>query len=376
MKVIIIGSAHPLRGGGLATFNERLARAFQADGNNDVTIYTFSLQYPKLLFPGTTQYSEYPAPKDLNIKVRINSVNPFNWYSVGNEIAKENADLVLIRYWMPFMAPAFGTILGRVRKNKKTRIVCLADNVIPHEKFPLQTPLTKYFFKYVDGFITMSESVMDDLRKFTDKPAQLVEHPLYDSFGAPLPKEEARTHLKLDIDKKIILFFGFIRQYKGLDLLLEAMNILQEKSSGIQLLIAGEFYEDRANYDKIIQKYSLKNVILRTNFIPDSEVRFYLSAADFVVQPYRDATQSGVTPLAYHYEKPMLVTNVGGLPRLVPNGKVGVVAEPEPRAIADGIEELYKNGENYYIPNLLENRKKYSWETLVEEITKVAQIHS
>jgi len=375
MKVIIIGPAHPLRGGGLATFNERLARAFQSNGD-EVTIYTFSLQYPKFLFPGTTQYSEDPAPKDLDIKVRINSVNPLNWIFVGKEIAKANADLILIRYWMPFMAPAFGKILRGIRKNKKTRIVCLADNVIPHEKFPMQTSLTKYFFKPIDGFITMSESVMQDLRKFTDKPAQLVAHPLYDNFGEPLYKIDARNYLKIDPAAKIVLFFGFIRQYKGLDLLLEAMHILQEKNSDIQLLVAGEFYEDRSVYDHIIQKYNLQNVLLRTHFIADSEVKYYMSAADFVIQPYRSATQSGVTPLAYHFGKPMLVTNVGGLPDLVPNGKVGVVVEPEPAAIAKGIDELYEKGENYYLPHLIENRKNYSWEVLVQEITKVAQIHS
>lgn len=371
MKVIIIGPAYPLRGG-LASFDERLARAFQSD-KHEVIIYTFSLQYPKILFPGTTQFSEDPAPTDLNIKVRINSVNPFNWIAVGNQIAKEKADIILIRYWMPFMAPAFGTILRQVKKNKKTKIVCLADNVIPHEKFPMQTQLTKYFFKPVDGFVTMSDSVMADLRKFTNKPAQLVAHPLYDNFGEPLDKITARNFLKINSDSKIILFFGFIRQYKGLDLLLEAMNLLQQQGSDIQLLVAGEFYEDSSTYDNIIQKYSLKNVILRTHFIADSEVKYYMSAADFVIQPYRNATQSGVTPLAYHFGKPMLVTNVGGLPDLVPNGKVGVVVEPNPTAIAQGITQLYQVGEMHYIPYLVENRKKYSWNVLVEKITNVAQ---
>ncbi|MFT4205444.1 MAG: glycosyltransferase [Chitinophagaceae bacterium] len=372
MKAIIIGPAYPLRGG-LASFDERLARAFQASGNEAV-IYTFSLQYPKLLFPGTTQYSEDPPPEDLDIKVCINSVNPLNWLSVGNAIAKENADLILVRYWMPFMGPAFGTILRRVKKNKKTKIVCLADNVIPHERFPMQTQLTRYFFKPVDGFITMSASVMQDLRQFTDKPAQLVEHPLYDNFGEPLSKSQARQYLQLDAASNIILFFGFIRQYKGLDLLLEAMKILQDKGSDIQLLVAGEFYEDRASYDAIIEKNHLQNVVLQTHFIADSDVKYYMSAADYVIQPYRNATQSGVTPLAYHFGKPMLVTNVGGLPDLVPNGKVGVVVAPNPSDIANGIEELCKNGEDHYLPYLLENRKKYSWDVLVEKIKEVAAL--
>ena len=372
MKVIIIGPAYPLRGG-LASFDERLARAFMAEGDTAI-IYTFSLQYPKILFPGKTQYSEDPAPKDLDIRVCINSIQPFNWISVGNKIAKEHADIILIRYWMPFMAPALGTILRRVRKNKKTRIICLADNVIPHEKFPFQNQLTKYFFQPIDGFITMSDSVMKDLRVYTQKPAQLVAHPLYDDFGEPLNKDVARIFLDINPKAKFILFFGFIRKYKGLDLLLQSMNILQKKGSDIQLLVAGEFYEDSAPYDQIIKENNLQNVILRTHFIADSEVKYYMSAADFVIQPYRNATQSGVTPLAYHFGKPMLVTNVGGLPDLVPDGKVGVVVEPNPESIVKGIEQLYKKGENHYLPQLIENRKNYSWNVLVEKIKHIANV--
>ena len=366
-KVIIIGPAHPLRGG-LASFNERLARQFMQEGN-EVSVYTFSLQYPGFLFPGTTQYSSEPAPKDLDIKVRINSVNPLNWLMVGNELRKIKPDLIVVRYWLPFMGPALGTILRSVNKNKHTRIVCIADNINPHEKRPGDSAFTKYFIKPIDGFITMSAKVMQDLKAITSKPAQQVVHPLYDNFGEALPKAAARNHLGLNEQDKIILFFGFIRQYKGLDLLLQAMAEPAMKASNIKLLVAGEFYEDRKSYDELISSLNVsEQLILRTDFIQDSEVRYYLSAADFVIQPYRNATQSGVTPLAYHFEKPMLVTNVGGLPDLVPEGKVGLICEPNPPSIAKGILELYGLGEAHFLPHLREEKKKYSWEKLTKAI--------
>ena len=375
-KINIIGPAHPLRGG-LASFNERLAREYQNQGN-EVVIYTFSLQYPGFLFPGSTQYSSEPAPTDLTIRVIINSVNPLNWVATGNELKTYCPDLVVVRYWLPFMGPALGSILRRVKKNRHTKIVCIADNIIPHEKRPGDTPFTKYFLQPIDAFITMSEKVMHDLRTFTNKPAKQVVHPLYDNFGEALSKVEARAHLQIPTHERIILFFGFIRQYKGLDLLLEAMSILklhQQQNPTLQipkLLVAGEFYEDRKLYDELIIKYQLQDqLILRTEFIADSEVKYYLSAADFVIQPYRNATQSGVTPLAYHFEKPMLVTNVGGLPDLVPHGKSGLVAEPNATAIATGIMELYQLGEDHFLPHLRTEKLKYSWSNLVSAIASL-----
>jgi glycosyltransferase involved in cell wall biosynthesis len=366
-KVVIIGPAHPLRGG-LASFNERLARQFISEGHA-ASIYTFSLQYPGFLFPGTTQYSSEPAPKDITIKVAINSINPLNWLNVGRQLRKERPDIIVVRYWLPFMGPALGTILRAVKKNRHTKVVCIADNIRPHEKRPGDTAFTKYFIKPIDAFITMSEKVMKDLKEFTTKPARQVVHPLYDNFGEALPKQAAREHLGLPINEKIILFFGFIRKYKGLDILLEAMSQPSIKQSGIKLLVAGEFYEDRKAYDEIIASKKLSSqLILKTDFIPDSEVRYYLSAADFVIQPYRNATQSGVTPLAFHFEKPMLVTNVGGLPDLVPDGKVGLVSEPNAESIANKILELYQLGEEHFLPQLREEKKKYSWSNLTSTI--------
>lgn len=364
MKIVIIGPGHPLRGG-LATFNQRLAKEF-IDQSNDCSIYSFSLQYPSFLFPGKTQYSDEPAPEDITIHSVINSVNPFNWIKIGNRLKKERPDIIVVRYWLPVMGAALGTILRRVKKNKHTKIICIADNVIPHEKRPGDSAFTRYFLKSCDAFITMSEKVMHDLRIFQkEKPALQVAHPLYDNFGAILSKQEARKHLGLPEHEKIILFFGFIRRYKGLDLLLEAMPALKD----IKLLIAGEFYEDSKPYHEQIDKLGIKDrLILRTDFIPDSEVKYYLCAADAVIQPYRNATQSGVTPLAYHFEKPMIVTNVGGLPSLVPHEKAGLVTEPDPVSIANSINRLYQLGENYFIPHLRSEKQKYSWNKLVNTI--------
>ena len=302
-SIVILGPAYPLRGGGMATFNERLARELQSEGNK-VIIYTFSLQYPSFLFPGTSQYSTEAAPTDIDIKVKVNSINPLNWIAVGRELKKLRPDLIIVRYWLPFMGPCFGTILRIAKGNHHTKVICIADNIVPHEHRFGDKPLTKYFSKPVDGFITMSDKVTADLKIFTQKTAVQTLHPLYDNFGDALSKEEARKHLNLPLTERIILFFGFIRKYKGLDLLLDAMRILQSKNSHIKLLIAGEFYEDRSTYEEQIQHLDINDsLILKTDFIPDSKVRYYLSAADFIIQPYRNATQSGVTPLAYHFEK-------------------------------------------------------------------------
>jgi glycosyltransferase involved in cell wall biosynthesis len=372
-KIIILGPAHPLRGG-IAIFNERLARQFQNEGH-DVTIYSFSLQYPDFLFPGTTQYSSEPAPADLNINIKVNSINPINWLAVGNEIKNLRPDLVVVRYWLPLMGPALGSILRRIKSNKHTKIVCIADNVVPHEKRFGDHAFTKYFIKPVDAFITMSEKVLTDLRSFTQiKPAVLQPHPLYDVFGNAVSKQEARTHLGIDQTTFVFLFFGFIRKYKGLDLLLDAFAKLKQLPiANCKLLIAGEFYEDRKQYDDLINQLQLKDdLILKTAFIADSEVKFYLCAADAVVQPYRNATQSGVTPLAYHFEIPMIVTNVGGLPAFVPHGKVGLVCEPTVDSIAAAMQQYMQIGSEQFLPHLREEKKKYGWDKMTAAVLQLA----
>ncbi len=371
-KIIIIGSAYPLRGGGITSYNERLAREFIAQGF-DITIYTFSLQYPKILFPGTTQYSSEPPPADLKIKVCINSINPFNWIKVGDELRNIKPDIIIVRYWLPFMAPCFGTILRRVKKNKHTKVICIADNIIPHEKRIIDTHFTRYFVKPVDAFILMSKKVLNDLKEIVkNKPAKFIPHPLYDNFGEKISKEEARKKLGIGLDEKIILFFGFIRKYKGLDILLEAIKILKDQNQKIKLLVAGEFYDDKKKYDDLITRLGINDhLILHTDFIPDNEVKYFLCAADCVVQPYRHATQSGVTPLAYHFEKPMIVTNVGGLPDMVPD-RVGLIAKPNANDIAQKIIEFFQLGEDHFLPHLREEKKKYSWNNIVQAIVDLA----
>ena len=373
-KIAIIGPGHPLRGG-LTTFNQRLAREFIAQGDTCV-IYSFSLQYPGFLFPGTSQYTDEPAPEGLTIHTIINSVNPLNWLKVGKRIARDRPDIILVRYWIPFMGPALGTILRIVRGNKHTRIIGLADNVIPHEKRPGDSVFTKYFIGSCHAFITMSEKVMADLRSLEkSKPARLVAHPLYDNFGEAVPKDVARQRLDLELGDKIILFFGFIRKYKGLDILLEAMADPRIRQAGIKLLVAGEFYEDEKEYQEQIERLGISDLlILRTQFISDREVVHYFCAADVVVQPYRNATQSGVTPLAYHFEKPMVVTNVGGLPSMVPDHRCGLVAEVDPKAIATAILEFYQLGEAFFIPHLRSEKQKLSWSQLTDTIKSLANI--
>ncbi|MEO7047384.1 MAG: glycosyltransferase family 4 protein [Ferruginibacter sp.] len=374
-NIVIIGPAYPLRGGGMASFNERLARAFQQQGHK-VTIYTFSLQYPSFLFPGTSQYSTEAAPQDLNIKVCINSINPFNWIKTGLKLRKEKPDFIVVRYWMPFMGPCFGTILRSAKKNKYSKIVCIADNVIPHEKHFYDNAFTKYFIKPVDAFITMSQKVLTDLKTFTTtKPAKYVPHPLYDNFGNKISKQQARKNLGIDLDEKVILFFGFIRKYKGVDILLDAMPSVIQKMPGIKLMIAGEYYEDAKTYEQQIEKLGIQNnLILKNGFVADHDIKNYLCAADVVIQPYRNATQSGVTPLAYHFEIPMIVTNVGALPDMVPDGKVGLVAEPNASSIAEKILAYFEMGEAHFLPALIEEKKKYSWEVMVNEIIASADL--
>lgn len=382
-NIIIIGSAFPLRGGGIATFNERLAKQFQDEGHT-VAIYSFSLQYPSFLFPGKSQYSTEKAPQGLQINSCINSINPLNWIKIGLQLRQLKPEIIVVRYWLPFMGPCFGTILRIAKKNNYSKIICIADNIIPHEKRIGDTAFTKYFVKTVDAFICMSKIVLNDLKLFSSKSVQLVAHPLYDNFGEIISKEEAREKLQLKKEDTILLFFGFIRKYKGLDLLIEAIHLIKNKNlsqhptSNIQhlkLLVAGEFYEDRKLYDDLISNLKLENdIILQTEFIPNEDVKYYFCAADFVIQPYKNATQSGVTPLAYHFEKPMLVTNVGGLPDLIVDKKVGLVAEPNAIDIANKIEELIIFEKDFFVENIKQEKKKFHWNNLTSAIINSSNV--
>lgn len=370
MKIALVGPAHPLRGGGISTFNERLAKALQDEGN-EVVIYSFSLQYPGLLFPGKSQFTDEPAPKGLEIKSVINSINPFNWIKVGLQLKNQKFDLVIVRFWIPFMGPCLGTILRFVRQNKYSKIVCIADNVIPHEKRFGDLIFTKYFLKPVDAFVTMSAAVMNDLKGFTQKKILCTPHPLYDNYGQAVDRLAACKKLNLDPNFKYLLFFGFIRKYKGLDLLLEALKDNRFKESSFKLIVAGEFYEDKELCESLIQELN-GQVITFTDFIPNDEVKLYFSVADLVVQPYRTATNSGITQIAYHFEKPMLVTNVGGLKEVVIDHKTGIIVEPNPSSIANGIFDFFQPDS---IPNIQENliteKRKYSWTLFVDKLINI-----
>ena len=371
-RLIIMGPAWPLRGN-LAAFDEKLAQSFMQASIN-TKLYTFSLQYPDFLFPGTTQYASDPAPKGLTIEVAINSINPLNWIKVGLRIYKERPDLIIVRYWIPFLAPCLGTILSIVKRNKHTKIISIVDNMIPHEKRIGDTLLTKYFVSAVDGFLTMSKKVQQDVKLFTNKPSCVSPHPIYDHFGEAIPTSEARNLLHLQENEKVILFFGFVRAYKGLDLLIEAMSQPAIKAAGIKLVIAGEFYESPTPYLEQIKALGLSDTISVYNeYIGEKDVKSYVSAADFIIQPYRNATQSGVTPMAYHFLKPMLVTNVGGLADTVPHDKVGLVVEPNSKAIAEGILQLYARGTDHFMPHLMSEKKKYSWEQMRQSFLTLYQ---
>jgi glycosyltransferase involved in cell wall biosynthesis len=263
-----------------------------------------------------------------------------------------------------------------VRGNGHTRVVAITDNVIPHEKRPGDGPLTQYFLSACDGFVTMSRSVLGNLQQlgFGSKPALYRPHPLYDNFGPAKPKAEALAALGLPAQFRYVLFFGFIRAYKGLDILLEAMADPRVAALPVKLIIAGEFYEEAAPYEALIKKHHLESRLVRaTDFIPNEQVANYFSAADMVIQPYKNATQSGVSQVAYHFGRPMLVTDVGGLAELIPNGVVGYVVPPTAPAIADALVDFYANNREVTLAaGVRQEARKFSWEVMVAALKEVA----
>ena len=373
MKVVILGTAWPYRGG-LSAFNERLARQYQTEGH-DVEIVTFTLQYPSFLFPGKTQYSTEPAPEGLTLVRRLNAINPFSWLRTGLYIRRKRPDLLVTKFWLPFMAPALGTVC-RVARRKGTRRVAVLDNLVPHEKRIGDKMFSRYFVCSVDGMVAMSRSVLADADLFDPKhrkPRLFCPHPLYDHYGDPMTASEARRAIGLREEGRYVLFFGFIRDYKGLDLLLDAMADERLEQMNVRLIVAGEFYGDpKPYYDQIGRLDISQRVAMHTDFIPDHEVRRYFCAADLVAQPYKTATQSGVTQIAFHFEKPLLVTNVGGLPEIVPDGKVGFVVEPNASQIADAIVRFYSED---WAPRLAQGvadeKKKYLWNNMTATIGQV-----
>ena len=367
-KIFIIGPAYPLRGG-LATFDELFCKAFNEQGH-DCEIISYSLQYPNFLFPGSTQFdTSGNAPKNIKIHTLINSVNPLSWIKTARFIKKQKPDFIVFRFWIPFMGPALGSIARMVRKSG-VKVLAITDNVIPHETRPGDVAFAKYFINACDGFVTMSKAVMKDLEKFTSTVhKKYLLHPLYTSFGEKLNKMDARKALELPTDKQLVLFFGLIRNYKGLDMLLDAMNELKSNPN-INLVIAGEFYEDKQPYLDLIEKYQIQNqVILHGKFIANEDVKLYFSAADLVALPYRSATQSGVTQVSFHFEVPTLVTNVGGLGEIIPDKVAGYVVESNGKAIADGINDYFENNRMHlFTEGMIKEKQKYDWKIFVDEV--------
>ncbi len=367
-KIFIIGPAYPLRGG-LATFDELFCKAFNEQGH-DCEIISYSLQYPNFLFPGSTQFdTSGNAPKNIKIHTLINSVNPLSWIKTARFIKKQKPDFIVFRFWIPFMGPALGSIARMVRKSG-VKVLAITDNVIPHETRPGDVAFAKYFINACDGFVTMSKAVMKDLEKFTSTVhKKYLLHPLYTSFGEKLNKMDARKALELPTDKQLVLFFGLIRKYKGLDMLLDAFNELKANPN-IILVIAGEFYEDKQPYLDLIEKYQIQNqVILHGKFIANEDVKLYFSAADLVALPYRSATQSGVTQVSFHFEVPTLVTNVGGLGEIIPDKVAGYVVAPNGKEIAEGIKDYFDNNRMpSFTEGMKKEKQKYDWKIFVDEV--------
>ncbi len=371
MKIVIVGTAYPLRGG-IAHYNALLYKHLST--RHEVAVVTFSRQYPKLLFPGKTQDEQGTgAGSVLPSEQLVDSINPLSWYSAARAIARKRPDLLIFKYWMPFFGPCFGIISMLVRRWTGAKTIFICDNVVPHEKRIGDTLFTRFAFRYVDHFIVQSGAVENELRTFSPRARyRLVPHPVYEIFGESSPKGEARAKLGLS-DQRVILFFGYVRRYKGLHALLDAMpRILQTLK--VKLLVVGEFYDDEEKYRKQIADNGLQNdVIVYSEYVPNEEVRVYFSACDVVVLPYVSATQSGIVQIAYQFDKPVIATDVGGLAEVVLNEKTGFIVPPQqPDKVANAVLRFYtEQREEEFTRNVKEEKKKYSWDNLVGAIEEL-----
>ncbi|MFN0157260.1 MAG: glycosyltransferase [Bacteroidota bacterium] len=372
MNIVIVGTAYPLRGG-ISHFNSLLYE--ELSRKHSVQIITFKRQYPEFLFPGKTQKETGGELMRVPSEELVDSINPFNWISVGNEINRRKPDLVIFKYWLPFFGPCFGTIARRSKKNGTTKVLYICDNVIPHEKRPGDTAFTRYAFKPANAFIVQSEAVERDLNSF--RPGSLyrkIPHPVYNIFGDPIPKQRARTELHLAADR-YLLFFGYVRAYKGLDVLLRAMAIAR-KEIDIRLLVVGEFYDDEQKYRQLIRDLHLESAVtVNADYVPNDMVGRYFSAADAVILPYTSATQSGIAQIAYNFDKPVIATDVGGLGEVVVDGKTGFLVPPNhPESLAASIVRYYReNREQEFAQHVKMEKTKYTWEALADAIEELAR---
>ncbi len=365
MNIKIISSAYPLRGG-ISHFTGLLFKELKK--KHDVEVITFKRQYPKIFFPGKSQIEKDNNIEKIDTKILVDSVNPLNWLLVGNKIKKEKPDLIIFKYWMPFFAPCFGTISRIAKQNGITKSLIICDNVIPHERKPGDIILTKYFFSAADYFVLMSESVKKDLLKIKSSANyKLLFHPVYSNFGEAVDKQKAKEKLGLKSEKNI-LFFGFIRKYKGLDILLKAAALLKNKID-LNVIVAGEFYENEEQYASLIKKLNIGDMVkLYNDFIPTGDVKYYFSAADIVVLPYKDATQSGIVQIANNFDKPVIASKVGGLTEVIEEGKTGYLVDKEnPKQLSEAIIKFYnEKKEQEFINNIKINAAKYSWQKFTD----------
>jgi glycosyltransferase involved in cell wall biosynthesis len=367
LKIILIGPSFPFRGG-IANFNDSLYNSLVS--KHEVLIIGFSLQYPSLFFPGKSQFDSgngrTPAARRM-----INTINPLSWFKTANEIARLKPDCVIVHYWMPFFAPALGTITRLVKKKTGTVILGLLHNIKPHEKMTGGNRLNSYFLKGCDGVIAMSSTVLDQLAGLgIDVPARMIPHPVYDIFGEPVSRPASLERLNLDAGQRHLLFFGLIRPYKGLDLLLKAFASSRLDHLNLKLIVAGEFYGDREKYYELAETCGIKDRVMFTSgFVPEGEVRYYFGASDLVVLPYLSATQSGVTQIAFHFNKPVVVTGVGGLKEMVTHGVTGYVCEKDPDEIASAIADFFDSGKSpAFTANIENGKKRFSWDEMVKGI--------
>jgi glycosyltransferase involved in cell wall biosynthesis len=371
MKIALVGTAHPYRGG-IAHWNMQLAQALSR--RHSVDIFNFRRQYPGILFPGTSQFEENPAPPLLPAPRVVDSLDPFNWVSVGRKIRRTSPDLLLFRFWLPFFGPCFGTIARVAKRGTSARALFICDNVLPHERRPFDRTLTRYAFRQADGFLVQSASVEQDLQDFwPGAKYRLAPHPVYDMFGERTDREAARQKLGIH-SRHVALFFGYVRGYKGLDVLLTAMGTL-DPSLDVELVVAGEFYDDRRKYDDLISALPAgTRITIRAEYTPTERVREYFSAADVVILPYRSATQSGIAQIAYNFEVPVIATDVGGLAEVVRDGVTGfVVPAGDAGALARAMEAIFHGDTaERFGRNVRAERAKYSWEQMVETIEDLA----
>lgn len=373
MKIINIGPAFPFRGG-IANFNLALSREFARCGHSS-EIVTFTYQYPRFLFPGKTQFEQGRAPEDIKIMPLISSVNPFSWYRAARYIHRFSPDILIIHYWMPFMAISLGKTIRIIKKREQIRALAVTHNIIPHEKHAGWKFLTRYFLKSCDGFITMSRTVTDALTTFRpNAPSAFIPHPIYDIFGEKVSRGTAAEFLGLPPNMNYLLFFGLIRRYKGLELLIKAMPSIIRQIKDIKLIIAGEFYSGKEEYFNLMYEFHImEHIHVVDRFIPADEVKYYFSIADLVVQPYLSATQSGITQIAYHFEVPMVVTDVGGLAELVPDGKAGYVVPAEYQYVAKAVINFFEfNKTGHFREGLKEEKNKHTWANMVNGILELS----